>query len=304
MPEEVARALIQASTEAALRAAVAAAVAHARRCHHHGQFVEDLDDVWPQTAACRSLNGSDKVTLTQAIREAIAAEMGSLAEKPQRRSEELALMGFVAELCWANYLSVSEQPILRALWALVADAGDADRVEAAVFFLARVGPILGRNPLEAYTVLQPLTRRLTDLEQDLTPRAWHFVATLLERQRKGWEGCVFLAASEAYWTEEWARARLVQLAKLESSGACALAGLPPEACDLIAEGLCTRCPMDSATLVWVDDGGQALGVAGCGKAAAAVGEGSPVPPEAAALPGPELQPATAEEELGGFLGDF
>ena len=53
--------------------------------------------------------GSEILTLTSALKSALAARlMEMMTCRPVHRSRVLALFNFMAELCWANYISTSE----------------------------------------------------------------------------------------------------------------------------------------------------------------------------------------------------
>merc|ERR1712110_248626 len=104
--------------------------------------------------SCKSVQDDGvTVTLTMALGDALRHQLHLVVEQPQERRLELALMGFVAELCWANYLSPSEHTIRRTIDALINDTVHVDRLDAVALFVGRVGPILCANPLEQFTVL-------------------------------------------------------------------------------------------------------------------------------------------------------
>merc|ERR1712187_430219 len=125
--------------------------------------------------------------------------------------------------------------------------------EVTSYFLALTGPILSKNPLEVFTVLNPLMSSLAGTVAAQPRRTQWFMSVLFERFSADWQGVVYLEVSEDYWREEWALARLVFLAvQKEHYGLCPLAVLPANAAELIAAGLCPRRPFDSAIVVWKD----------------------------------------------------
>jgi len=251
----MAQALRDASTERELYEASAAVVAFALGALDHRHLVEDLDCAWPHTRACRSAGTGEIATLTSVLRWALEKELaciGEAAGKPL--GTLLAFFDFVAELCWANYLSPSDHMIRKALRALVANGCSVGRSVAA-YFLTVVGPILGGNPLEVFMVLDPLVAVLVaDVEAQPRCTQW-FVWVLLQRYNTQWEGSVYLEVQDSFWREDWALARLLFLAaRKEDPALCPLAVLPSNAGDIIAAALCPRSPLDAASVVWEQDG--------------------------------------------------
>merc|ERR1712107_924929 len=106
------------------------------------------------------------ITLTSSLRATLTSKLEQVGKVPIPRRTLLALGNFLAELCWSNYLSPSERFIRKALEALMTNRQDCSLEEIAVglefvaFFLSAIGPILSRNALENFTVLQPLVSAL------------------------------------------------------------------------------------------------------------------------------------------------
>ena len=80
----------------------------------HRHFIRDLDTVWPTMKACKQLGSLEILTLTSALKQALALRLRA-ASSFCSRSKILALFNFMAELCWANYVSPSEHVIHQAI---------------------------------------------------------------------------------------------------------------------------------------------------------------------------------------------
>mmetsp|Transcript_47633 Transcript_47633/g.75809 ORF Transcript_47633/g.75809 Transcript_47633/m.75809 type:complete len:233 (+) Transcript_47633:3-701(+) len=181
---------------------------------------------------------------------------------PQRapRRSVLALFNFMAELCWANYISTSEHAIHQAILHLLDTAKACSfagitepatwYVEGCAYFLSKVGEIMMLNPLEVFNVLDPLSARVACLARELPRRTKFFVWVLLERRQRLWRGALYLSVSALYW-QEWARSRLVLLAHTKGDPrTCPLAALPWPACEGIRKFMCERNSLDAAEVVW------------------------------------------------------
>ena len=67
--------------------------------------------------ACKQLGSMEILTLTSALKQALALRLCEIARAKSSlpRSKILALFNFMAELCWANYVSPSEHVIHQAI---------------------------------------------------------------------------------------------------------------------------------------------------------------------------------------------
>eukprot|EP00434_Breviolum_minutum_P036627 symbB.v1.2.032459.t1/scaffold3893.1/size48745/4 len=250
-----------ASCELELRTAAAEVVENALLVLDHRHFIRDLDSVWPSMKAVRSqLGGSEILTLTSALKEALAKGLIDLVRTRSPRSKVLALFNFMADLCWANYISPSEHAIHQAILHLLdtaracSFAGISEPatwyVESCAYFLAKVGEIMMLNPLEVFNVLDPLSARVACLATDLPRRTKYFVWVLLQRRQRLWRGALYLSVSASYW-QEWARSRLVLVAHAKGDPrTCPLAALPWPACQGIRKFMCERNALDAAEVIW------------------------------------------------------
>lgn len=221
LPEELLRRLPLCSCESELRTAAADVVAAALVVLDHRHFIRDLDGVWPSMKAVRSESGSEILTLTSALKAALAARLTEMVTLRVARSSVLALFNFMAELCWANYIATSEHAIHQAILHLLDTAkaccfaGITEPatwyVEGCAYFLSKVGEIMMLNPLEVFNVLDPLSARVACLARELPRRTKFFVWVLLERRQRLWRGALYLSVSASYW-HRWARSRLVLVA--------------------------------------------------------------------------------------------
>jgi len=253
---EVSAALSRANTESELRAATAAVVIAARALLDHRRFVQDLDVVWHAAKAFRQSETQEIITMTTALRDALEQELQQIWLRPRQPWRRiLALFDFVAELCWKNYVSVSHHAIRTAVCHLLSDdvnqsIGGDRCVEVCAYFLARVGEVLSSNSLEVWVTLRPLVARLTASAHTRPRRTQWFVWVLYQRMTHDWQGSVFLEVGESYW-QDWSLARLVLLAgHKEDPVHSALAAIPTNASNLIAEFVCSRCPWDHAVVGW------------------------------------------------------
>lgn len=260
LPEELLRRLPLCSCESELRTAAADVVAAALVVLDHRHFIRDLDGVWPSMKAVRSESGSEILTLTSALKAALAARLTEMVTLRVARSSVLALFNFMAELCWANYIATSEHAIHQAILHLLDTAkaccfaGITEPatwyVEGCAYFLSKVGEIMMLNPLEVFNVLDPLSARVACLARELPRRTKFFVWVLLERRQRLWRGALYLSVSASYW-QEWARSRLVLVAHAKGDPRrCPLAALPWPACEGIRKFMCERNSLDAAEVVW------------------------------------------------------
>ncbi|CAK9058036.1 Rae1-like protein, partial [Durusdinium trenchii] len=261
LPEELMKRLPAAASELELRAAAAEVVSSALTVLDHRHFIRDLDSVWPTMKACKQLGSSEILTLTSALKEALACRLCEIAQAQSLpRRKVLALFNFMAELCWANYVSPSEHVIHQAIIFLLdtaracSNAGQNDPaswyVEGCAYFVAKVGEIMMLNPLEVFNVLDPLSARVACLARQLPRRTMRFIWILLQRRQRLWRGALYLSVSSNYW-QEWARSRLVLVAHAKGDPrACPLAALPWPACQAIRKFMCERNAFDAAEVVW------------------------------------------------------
>ncbi|CAJ1387868.1 unnamed protein product [Effrenium voratum] len=258
LPEELMRRLPAVSSEKELREAAAEVVQAALQLVDHRHLIKDLDRIWPTTRACQQMGSAEVLTLTSALKQALACQIRDLESGCLPRRKVLALFNFIAELCWANYVSPSEHSIHSAMRLLLDTAFSgvgindpaAWYVEACAYFLAKVGEIMALNPLEVFNVLDPLSARVGCLARNLPRRTQHFVWVLLRRRHRLWRGALYLSVSQSYWQDR-ARSRLVFMAHSKGDPrSCALAAVPRPACESIMNFVCERCPLDAVEVTW------------------------------------------------------